>query len=119
VSRLGVCTNGVENLVGFEYKSLQGSRLSGFQQSGSAKRPLLSDVYLLFFIYVAEEINQTTNKCNYGQPERYPTKTLTATRFGMGYKLVEVKDRTDGCGYADNHRQNVFQAFHVEPPARN
>jgi hypothetical protein len=66
---------------------------------------------------MAQEIDQATNKGDCCQAKRDPTKTLTATSFGMGYELVKVKDRTDGCGYADNYRQNVFQAFHFEPPA--
>jgi hypothetical protein len=79
---------------------------------------LLSDVDLLFFVYVAKEINQTTDKRYCRQSKRNPSKALTATGFGMGHELVEVKDRTDGCGQADDYRQNVFQAFHFEPPAK-
>jgi hypothetical protein len=75
-------------------------------------------VNLLFLIYVAEEINQATYKRHRRQPERDPTKILTAPCFRMCDELVKVKDRTDGCGDADNYRQNVFQAFHFEPPAK-
>src|SRR5687768_12046077 len=79
---------------------------------------LLSNVDLLFFVYVAKEINQTTNKRHCCQSERYPTRGVTTCGIRISHESVEVKDRTDGCGYADNYRQNVFQAFHFEPPAR-
>ena len=49
-----------------EVSSLASNRLS-------ASARLLRNVDLLFFINVAEEINQATNKGNRRQPERYPS----------------------------------------------
>jgi hypothetical protein len=114
------CTNGVKILVGFECKSLHGKSkpvTSNNRDRSSAR--LLRDVNLLFFVYVAEEINQTTYKRNRSQTERDPTGGVSTCGIGIGYESVEVVDRTDGCRYADNYRQNVLQAFHFEPPARN
>src|SRR5690348_3787481 len=51
---VGVCTNGVEKSSDRGGKSPHGSQLSGFQVRDAAAR-LLGDVYLLFFVYVAEE----------------------------------------------------------------
>jgi hypothetical protein len=90
--------------------------------SNNRDRPrarLLSDVYLLFFVYVAQEINQSTDKRDCCQSERDPTRSVPAGRVRISHKLIEVPDRADGSDYTHNHRQNVFQAFHFEPPARD
>jgi hypothetical protein len=36
----------------------------------------------------------------------------------IGHKPVKVVDRSDGGNNAYHYRENVFQAFHFEPPAR-
>jgi hypothetical protein len=83
----------------------------------SANGRLLRYVYLLFFINVAEEINQATNKGNCCQAERDPSRRVTTRRIWVSHKPVKVVDRSDGCKDAHDYREYVLQAFHVEPPA--
>src|SRR5215213_1898008 len=79
--------------------------------------PLLRNVNLFLFIYVAEEVYQTTNKGYCCQPERDPSRSVSG-RGRLGNKLVEIEDRADGGCNSHQNRENVFQAFHLEPPAR-
>jgi hypothetical protein len=41
-----------------------------------------------------------------------------ASRGRLGHKLVEKVDRADGGCNSHQNRENIFQAFHFEPPAR-
>jgi len=75
-------------------------------------------VYLFLFIYVAQEVYQTTNKGHCSQPERDPTRRVTAGGVWVGYKSVKIVDRANGGGNSHQYREYVFQAFHFEPPAR-
>jgi hypothetical protein len=94
-------------------------KLNGSQLQVSAGARLLCDVDLLFFVHVAEEVNQATNKGHCCQPERDPPLSVTpGCSIRMRHKPVEVIDRTDGTQDTHDHRENIFQAFHFEPPAR-
>jgi len=73
-------------------------------------------MYLFLFVYVAQEINETTNKGHYSQAERDPSQRMTAARFRKGHKPVEVIDRADGGHNSHHYRENILQAFHFEPP---
>jgi hypothetical protein len=77
--------------------------------------PLLRNVNLFLFVYVAQEVYQTTNKGYCGQPERDPTLHVTAGGVWVGHKFVEIKDRANGGGNSHYNRENIFQAFHFEP----
>src|SRR5215218_46647 len=114
VSRSGMCTNGVQYGVGC------GANLYGAanqrRRAISMSAPLLRNVYLFLFVYVAQEIYQTTNKGDCCQPECDPSRCVTAGRVRVGHKLVEIKDRTNGGCYTHQYRENIFQAFHLEPP---
>jgi len=78
---------------------------------------LLRNVNFFLFVYVAEKVYQTTNK-GYGcQPERDPARRVTTGGVREGHKFIEIKDRTDCGRYANQYRENIFQAFHFEPPA--
>jgi hypothetical protein len=92
-------------------------RLVAPDDSVSASAGLLRDVDLLFFVNVAEEIDQATNKGHCRQAECDPPGSVTTRRIRVGHKPVEVKDRPDGCKDAHDHREYIFKAFHVEPPA--
>jgi hypothetical protein len=78
---------------------------------------LLRNVNLFLFVYVAEKVYQTTNKGDCGQPERDPTGRVTTGGVRISHKSIKVIDRTNGGGYANQYRKNIFQAFHFEPPA--
>jgi len=78
----------------------------------------LRDVNLFLFVYVSEEVDQTANKRYCCQPECDPSLRMTAGGVRIGHKLVKVKDRADGSRNANHYRENIFQAFHFEPPAR-
>jgi hypothetical protein len=75
-------------------------------------------VNLFLFVYVAQEVYQTTNKGYCGQPERDPARRVTAGGVWVGHKFVKIKDRADSGGNTHQYRENIFQAFHFEPPAR-
>jgi hypothetical protein len=72
-------------------------------------------VNLFLFVHVAEKVYQTTNKGDCSQPERDPTVSVTTGGLLKGHKSVEIIDRTDSGYYADQYRENIFQAFHFEP----
>jgi len=76
---------------------------------------LLRNVNLFLFVYVAEEVNQATNKRDYCESERDPSGTVTTGRVWKRHKPIEIIDRTDDGCYADQYRENIFQAFHFEP----
>src|SRR5215213_6112724 len=80
--------------------------------------PLLRNVNLFLFVYVAKEVYQTTNKGYCCQPERNPSRRVTAGGVRVGHKFVEIEDRANrGCN-SHQYRENIFKAFHFEPPAR-
>jgi len=72
-------------------------------------------VNLFLFVYVAQEVYQTTNKGYCSQPERDPPGRVTAGGVWVGHKLVKIKDRADSSGNSHQYRENIFQAFHFEP----
>src|SRR5215218_4569254 len=78
---------------------------------------LLRNVNLFLFVYVAEKVYQTTNKGDCSQAERDPSVGVTAGGIRIGHKSIEIIDRTDGGCHAYQYRENIFQAFHFEPPA--
>src|ERR1041384_2179141 len=78
---------------------------------------LLRNVNLFLFVNVAEKVYQATNKGYCRQPECDPSRGVTSRRR-LGHKLVKVVDRSDGGCDANHYRENIFQAFHFEPPAR-
>jgi hypothetical protein len=78
---------------------------------------LLRNVNLFFFVYVAKEVYQTTNKGDCCQTERDPSGSVSS-RGRLSDKLVKIEDRADGGGNSHQYRENIFQAFHFEPPAR-
>jgi hypothetical protein len=92
--------------------------LSGVDDLPAAnnRATLLRNVNLFLFVDVAEEIYQATNKGNGSQPERDPSGSVTASGVRVGHKFIEIIDRTDSGHYANQYRENVFQAFHFEPP---
>jgi hypothetical protein len=107
------------NLVSVTKRKFLQWQLIGSQLEVSAGARLLRDVDLLFFVHVTEEINQATNKGYCRQPECDPPLSVTAgCSIRVGHKLVEVKDRADGTQDTHDHGENIFQAFHFEPPAR-
>jgi hypothetical protein len=79
--------------------------------------PLLRNVNLFLFVYVAKEVYQTTNKGDCQQAERNPSVTVTGRVRGVNI-LDEIHDRADGGYNSHQYRENVFQAFHFEPPAK-
>jgi hypothetical protein len=79
--------------------------------------PLLRNVNLFFFVYVAKEVYQTTNKGDCCQSKRDPSRSVSG-RGRLSNKLVEIEYRADGGGNSHQNRENIFQAFHFEPPAR-
>jgi len=86
--------------------------------SKSPPAPLLRNVNLFLFVYVSEEVDQAANKRYCCQPECDPSLRMTAGGVRIGHKLVKVKDRADCGSNANHYRENIFQAFHFEPPAR-
>src|SRR5262249_31122566 len=117
VSRFGVCTNGVQDSVGQRAQvHTAGTTLRPAVQKQSA--PLLRNVNLFLFVYVSEEVNQTTNKGHCSQPECDPSRRMAAGGVRIGHKPVKVVDCPDGGNNANHYRENIFQAFHFEPPAR-
>jgi len=97
-------------------KFTQRDKVGGPLSAGSAR--LLRNVNLFLFVYVSEEVYQTTNKGNCCQPECDPSLGMTAGGVRIGHKSVKVEDRSEGGCNADQYRENIFQAFHFEPPAR-
>jgi hypothetical protein len=79
---------------------------------------LLRNVNLFLLVYVAEKIYQTTNKGNCSQAERDPSVRVTAGGIRIGHKSIEIIDCTDGGRHAYQYRENIFQAFHFEPPGQ-
>ena len=73
LSRFGKCTNGVQLGVGdqTQVSSVEVNLVAPNNAVASAH--LLRNVNLLFFINVAEEINQATNKGNRCEAERDPS----------------------------------------------
>ena len=68
VSRFGMCTNGVQFGVGDQAQVFPvGKSHRRLPTMLSASARLLRNVYLLFFINVAEEINQATYKRHHRQ----------------------------------------------------
>ena len=43
---------------------------------------------------------------------------MAAGGVRIGHKLVKVEDRAEGGSDSHHYRENIFQAFHFEPPAR-
>jgi hypothetical protein len=82
----------------------------------TSRATLLRNVNLFLFVYVAEKVYQTTNKGDCCQPERDPTRGVTAGGVRISHKSVKIIDRTNGGRYANQYRENIFQAFHFEPP---
>src|SRR5689334_17570099 len=74
--------------------------------------PLLRNVNLFLFVYVAKEVYQTTNKGNCCQPERDPSLRVTAGGILVSHKPVEIVD----CAYigvnSHQNRDNIIQACH-------
>src|SRR5215210_156949 len=101
-----MCTNGVKCVSGAAQFIQQGQSVSARHQSA----PLLGNVYLFLFVYVAEKVNQTTNKGDCCQPECDPPRRMTAGRVRVSHKLVEIKDRTYGGCYTHQYRENILQA---------
>jgi hypothetical protein len=83
----------------------------------TSRATLLRNVNLFLFVYVAEKVYQATNKGDCCQPECDPTRRVTAGGVRVSHKSVKIIDRTNGGGYANQYRENIFQAFHFEPPA--
>src|ERR1041385_6759513 len=112
-----MCTNGVQ-WCRVAARIYTAGSISVGPPSVTSQRSLLGNVYLFLFVYVAQEIYQTTNKRDCCQPKRDPSRCVTAGRVRVGHKFIEVVDRSDGRRYAYQYRENIFQAFHFEPPAK-
>jgi hypothetical protein len=109
-----MCTNGVQDGVG-EQAQVYPAATTIIRCDKRAT--LLRNVNLFLFVYVAQEIYQPANK-GYGcKPECNPSGTMTSGRIRESHKSVKVVDRTDDGSNANHYRENVFQAFHLEPPA--
>src|ERR1041385_612378 len=109
-----MCTNGVQDGVG---KQAQVYRAGDDDYPLRKRATLLRNVNLFLFVYVAQEVYQTTNKRHGREPECDPSGTMTTSGVWKSHESIEVIDRTDGGSYANQYRENVFQAFHLEPPA--
>jgi hypothetical protein len=88
------------------------SGVSVFPAVSKSFAPLLRNVNLFLFVYVAKEVYQTTNKGDCCQPERDPSRRVTAGGIWVAHKFVEIKDRANSGGNSHQYRENIFQAFH-------
>ena len=78
VSRFGLCTNGVEKLgrVRVQISAWKVNLVTSNNRDRPGAR-LLRNVDLLFFVHVAQEINQATNKRDNCETERDPALGMT------------------------------------------
>jgi hypothetical protein len=63
---------------------------------------LLGDVNFLFLVHVAQEQQQGAGAEDDGQHEGNPTIRVPSARVGVGYELIEFKDRATQCGHSYN-----------------